>query len=874
MSKMKSKLKDYAMLRLAPVSFNSLKSVMDIQHRRTLELYFELNENIERIKSVICDDLYALISEVQNNSAVLLSLKRDIFNEKNLDKYELDVLEVELKNKIQKYLEYINKKHILLKDMERYFDEKNKTYNNIKEILTNPLIVNGMVSSSTNLTENLRKYILHPNPHDNKKLRKSEISFYKFISRAITKTSPFSTLTLVTLLEINNKKTSLIINKPKAVNNMNINYSVILFFIEKLKSTKLNRYFLLEVNPSFISNGQKAIYIKNTLEKLIEGVILQYRDSIITIKNNNTLDTIVKFIREKQITVNDLSDFLTSNGYPPEIANEFIIKLYKQNIINIYLPIAEQETDILGKLIAYFSKFSESEVVNIVNTFRSIKNKISLLNNLEIESFTKKSEIHNCVKNSLKKLFLQYEINFDYKNILYEDAALITDGSNLNINNGEIKSLQESLNIIHKISWAFDQRLLTRFSMREFYISKLGKNTEINVLDFFQMYLNDMTKFNALKVNASYLENLSNNPFNLPEIKKAEEIRNYFDNYINSIYDDSATEVELDFEKMFNLSLESEKLLNVEKDSRGFFLQIFKSKKPEQQLMGVLNGIVDGCGHYYSRFLNLEESSIEMLYQKVKNDLKKDNYTELVSVFGFNANLHPDLCKYEIEYGNVKGRKEDTNKLKIKDLFIKYDSIQKRLVLFDNVKNVEVKLLNFGFLVDNLKPLFYNFLLTFNQSSPLGLPIFSESEDFNKIKDLKYYPRVKLGELILKRRTWKINKNYIPRKRNGLSFFEYQMELMDFFEVNNLPQTFFIRIICEYKDVDDYLKRKDLKKPQYVDITNSISIKLFSKILENCELGLEITEMLPSEDDLIIFDGNENSYVSEILIEHDITFSQ
>ncbi|MET7640230.1 lantibiotic dehydratase [Streptomyces sp. NPDC005438] len=308
---------------------------------------------------------------------------------------------------------------------------------------------------------------------------------------------------------------------------------------------------------------------------------------------------------------------------------------------------------------------------------------------------------------------------------------------------------------------------------------------------------------------------------------------------------------------------------------------------PEGRLL-VVNGGSIGFGRALSRFLPAyaaigDQGFGDLVTADIaRDDLKSAPLTDLSAVLGINANVHPPLlgshlrypCAAPQEWGGDLG-------ISLEECWVEVDESSGRLLLRHGKDGPLLRLVMLNFLLNELAPRFYQFLNFFCSG---GLANFAWWDRVDQrrgaVGKVRCYPRVRSGNVILARRTWKIPTNQLPdvADLSGVALFE---EVRRWRESTGLPERVFYRgftlpdplVPMSREEQNSWTRTlarfptSAERKPTFLDFTSITSVRAWQRALRRYEGDMTFTECLPtpSEDDGV--EGHGERFTEEFIIE-------
>ncbi len=194
--------------RVSPVPISSLKKLkMD----RTIDFINNIEDKelqFEQLTNKLNEILFNLVNQVKSNEErrVILNLRRDIFNKRNISSKYINIDDQSIVMKINKWIKLKRDISELKMEAQKIFDKEILEKRNELQNMANFYPLRRITAlSSQSLHKKWEKYLNIPVSEQNKKVRKTERSISLYLTRMIAKTSPFSSLTLVGYGNISNE---------------------------------------------------------------------------------------------------------------------------------------------------------------------------------------------------------------------------------------------------------------------------------------------------------------------------------------------------------------------------------------------------------------------------------------------------------------------------------------------------------------------------------------------------------------------------------------------------------------------------------------------------------------------------------------------
>ncbi len=776
-------------------------------------------------------------------------------------------------NIIEKIHMWLNQKEevrILEKKVQQVFEE---------EIIEKRVILQEMANfnslkrttflSSQSLHEKWNKYLNTPVTQQNKKTRKIERSILLYLTRMIAKTSPFSSLTLIGHAKISQDTSEWNLDGLSWKSDININNMVSIYLWELITNSPLSIYLPLETSPYLrvIDGNPKKIEFIKIDRRRATSKFLSQTEQRVKIPYNEQVYSLYKYLKlNKGISIKKLVGNLSENN-DKEKTKQFIQMLLNIKLINFETPYNEQDTNYLEKIRKLLSD------INHQNLESNEVYKQLCLCITELQSLISKSTNYN-----LETIFTNIQLQFEKLTKLFDDIVQTTEKiepmiyedcyikQELNIPKSTLDVFSEDIQYLQPLYVLFDPQIPFKIFIIQKFKELYRKDESVNILHFQQTIQGIITK-SGDDILSYIIEEISDSVV----YKDWLRIRKEFFSQINSYISQRKEEVLIDKDFLYSLSKEIPKeIKSMQPKSWSYFIQ------PLNDGEFVINKISDGNGKFMSRFMQgLLQHVGPDIAKNTKEFIKKSNIenniiAELNGVFGFNANVHPYITDYEIDYPGVKSEKN--NKIGLDDIFVRISNEDNGIELYSKSYNKKIDILYLQFLNLKLVPPLFRFLLYFSQ---LCNPDISINESYFNIsnssnKGIVHFPRIKVGKITLKRRQWWINKNYFfeenTQENDHLKKFRM---LRQWLHKNSIPNQFYLKanLSLQLSNQNETTHYQDgMRKPQYIDTDSFHLCQVFFNQINIMEKGFIIEEALPNVDQVQL-NVNGQRHMVELLLE-------
>jgi hypothetical protein len=316
-----------------------------------------------------------------------------------------------------------------------------------------------------------------------------------------------------------------------------------------------------------------------------------------------------------------------------------------------------------------------------------------------------------------------------------------------------------------------------------------------------------------------------------------------------------------------------------------------------------------GHGHFFSRWLHMLPQEMYQAVCESNSDVSGVLLAEISSDGYFNANLHPPLVKAEIEYpcteGGVTGERISPTMLSVGIDPVDPHALQ----LTDTQSGKRVAPLDLGFLALSRRPPLYQVLNAFGPpasfaglqlrrmlgvtngvSAEGSVPSVANAEPpADATPTVWYRPRIRIGSIVIARRSWTIARRDLPTKAERESDCAFFMRVNRWAVGNRLPAQGFMHFEgdepaskeepAEHEREADGSEdsepqeagersrsRGNDRKPQFMDFQSPSLVNLFGALIRRSSgAWLVIEERYPGPAELPIVDGK--AYAIELVLQ-------
>lgn len=835
-------------IRTSSISIEDFKLYQRKQKQlHNLNHFNELSrEAFEKLTNEISIKLYNEIKSTNNikMKRKLLQLKRDVFNSKNI-KFRSNEIRPEIKTLLDIYVQHLNllsKQEIKLK--EKYDEILNLSKLNVLKLTSTNEFKKGLAISSKDLYIESEKNV---SVLKTKKYNQLVNGLNKYLTRVISKTSPFSTFTSIGYLSNSNLKSGNQQTKNSSFYNYKV-YDTIFKCLICINFTRNQLY--LELNPTIKVNEKYKYYHQNNGNEVFQE--MEFNDFVDFIYNNLS-NSKLKFIQLKDILIKEFK--IKSSKL-----DSYLINLYSLGFINFKLE------NKFNNSICIEEKFIAC--AKIINFDKELRDFFQL--RIEIEKRITHSDkfklletIYNSFNNIIKKLLLLSNFNYYYEKnsyiVYYNDVNLqlikrplftldilkfneiIIENTRkdcfINLPNIEFNNTFLKLANLYDKLWGYlDYESFNYTSMEVFFKKQFSTSKSVSLLDFYEKYCKEGFKFI-----------IDNN-------------KDYDSKIISSIFKkiESSDETVLNF-----ITRNIKTTVNIESYSVSANIQ-FQRIEPlseKSKCLFFIESIYTGYGRIFNRYYRLFEK--DFIEEINRNNKELSTSSEIILNLADNLvntyNVYEDVLDFYLsESGENMYHKAKF--FGIENLNIRFNKRINRLVVYNKKTRKNVRLIDLSLYTHNKRNNLFKMLLNFSGIKPLHSRIHLASYLGKNIKKSTPYgtiviiPKIIIDEVIvIQRKSWQISNLNLPR--NIEKSYKYYFEIKKWQLELGIPNEVF-------------LKSKEPRiKPQYINFESVLLFEVFVDWFLKNNTPLIIEEMNPDTAGMSLINGKKMA--TEITLQWD-----
>lgn len=775
---------------------------------------------LQLARAQVLTSLYAAIHRERDPAQrkILIQLRRDIHDNRDLERYRARSLPSGIESAIKDLLkrqEQLQKTKEIFRQL--FTGDLRATVHKLLEISNTPFLMNGLLFASTDLLDQVQKFLPGLLPY-NKKIRRVGLSVLRYLTRSVTKTTPFSSFNSLFFLEKGERGFTPLTQEIKGSHLQITN--LYFYYLKKLllQQDAFRDQLPIRVNPTVrmkpTSENNFHFFVNHnnheTFKRLAVSPVLSHIDDLV---RRNNLSFKELFDHVKTVTDEDKA-----------LVEKYLEQLIHEGFLQLTYPVSSDGKIWMEKLARFITQYD----LDRQPIFKQLSELLSYLS-VCVADLEANEEIHQrkrLMREAHRKIvsFFRvwdpdgaFPIKVKPQDLFYEDT---TDNTERILSFDHLLKLKPAL---RKCFSSF-QELSPKQKVRNVLAGRLADHSihRISLLDLYESYFLPATWDHLFEVSDL-----------APFTRVFQEIsRRVADGNLPT--DDSV-----------DLHPWLPEFSDRQNNDGPFGLHLQPADANWEKV--VINQITNAHGANISRFLQvLPKTYSDQLRRYIHRRFPGMLVADTKDASVHNINNYPNLADYLIDCAGRSDQPPSCRCLPLNDIWA-YPDAKQGLVLKDK-KDRKIRIINFSMENKNRCSSLVRFLDVFDPTDPGGYRIFlTEINRFFRSKLTRdkpvVIPRLTYGEQItLQRKTWLVSKEQLTAVLpENTSPAEAYLELQRWRRLHRIPEEGFIKISpCASKT-----PAHDHHKPQYIDFTSSVFLLLLRQLLRKAGPIIEITEMWP-----------------------------
>jgi hypothetical protein len=819
--------------------------VGQLQFRRTAALLQELLHRERALRcdgEALCDGLYTAIGRLEHGRTKgrLVGLRRSIHACRRPSPSELEeevwaAMSPAVSAATRSWLHAIAVHDRLRKAVEEAFDAecdaKDKTF---QSALMDEAFLHGLLVACPELASAVREHeagIVDRRPWQSSS--KQGIRGVKYLSRATTKTSPFSTFTLVGTgcWKTTEDSSAFRLGETNYRTRLELSGWILDTITRKLAHQECSApHVLVSANPSLL-------WAEDSIQFIGAGP----GEPLLELKLTSAIREAIRLAEPGEITLEQVKSRLCQRSEPSRRAllSDLIDRLIEIGVLQIAIPIRD---DPLQDLIRWLRKTEQAPAKHVASQLALINSALDL--GSETCNFTVRTRTHALISRRLSSITAQLGISLDsvqQRRALHEDGLLEEPAAEFNP--AVWAQPLRDMNTIRKLLGAFDPHLLLRLSMTRLFIGRFGACAEVPFLQFYAAVRN------RLSVSATSEET----------DREVSDFVSGIDRLRRRLMDEAADKANGGISG--HVQVDPSVLDEMWRERPSYVPELRSAEFYVQPLMGeadfrlVLNNVMLGHGRAIARLSQLQESA--GIVPAIVSRSKRDYYTrslpfvEASGTFGSSLNQRIRIAEHQLDYPFSANAASDSATVPLSNLTVRHDG-SPTLKLFSRELGGEVRPLYLGLVAEGLLPpalrclilLFGETVGLFHVRQRLFHP-----RRLDEVSDrVTASPRISIGRVTMERASWVVRTSGVPISEKRERPTAHLLDLTRWLDNNGIPRQCFVRALDPPRPNAIPNPLATEHKPLWVDFENWALILAFHRMIRKKELTI-FEESLPDPSD-------------------------
>ena len=718
--------------------------------------------------------------------------------------------------------------------------------------------------ASSDLSYELKQYIDAPPGASIRRIRRIERSLIRYYTRCVFKLTPFSAFIRTGLAYLDEDVGPPRKKAPRRLKAIaKLNKSLIGQLCGCIAShPELGPRLPLAITGSLTPIDGSALLLKRQDSPDATPVRIRApREAILTIPAGPGVDWITAFLRshDGNVTSDDLTAALAQATGNQVRGNEYVQKLVELGVLVKKVPVPIDGSPGLASLAAYLEQDGSPAAAVVRESLLRLESLAGVLGSSTVAERPRiLSEMTTLASAAFAPLWKGASPNWE-RQMVYEDC-IESDVSGQTVPRSfgpVLTDLKEFLNCCGAL---LDNNLFYRTSMDHLLRRDFGGGP-VPLMRFVQRWMQSLASQWDQPRDPLSEEEL--NPMALPVLSQLLQLRAEIAESIAGGSENADVDLQvISKQRCWRKRFQQLRLATGGPEICVFSCYCQPVSLPDGGAAAVLNTLAPGPARILVHYLtNLEDPSTRSdIVQKLRTWLDhmapSAELSQLSADFDFNANLAPRVTDRVINYADditlPSGWKIDFG-----ELTVGLDS-GNRMRLFAGGHVRPVLPLDLGMMAASLQPALYRMLVCLGGTPDIHVRPFEPSawfpDDVEKTA-IRRGGRLQFGRCILRRRSWGIRKELLPRRAPNDSQFQHLLRVLQWQRELGLPDEVFMRSTSLTQWFDESKDKHDRqfwnrRKPQYMNFRNPFLADVLDKSIEESSTRLWIEEMLPGRDDL------------------------
>lgn len=705
-----------------------------------------------------------------------------------------------------------------------------------------------------------------------KRLRKVERSLLSYVARTACKTSPFSTMTGVAAAVLDAAADPLRHVPGPASSHARINVTVIARLVEAVLVDLGRRADLpVTLSPGWRSDGDRLRYVRHWTTTGDDEASVSFdsiRDGLYFLRRSGTLDALTAFLNDRgQASAREVVTWLHERtGAETSQCEQYLTILLDLGMLALpgFRTLVHEPEPLRG-----FQRALEDVGARWADELAGdLDGPIALVQEFPTADLGRRREVLAALRETLLELVdsLGGERSLP-RTILYEDVRL-GDGLVPVAARPWRDAFGADLEAVERLLPAFDVSFPHRLVLLGFFVARFGRGGRADDLlrvveDFHEDLYDQYSSYTADRRAWEGEEYVPEEDWlGRPELAVVDDARQRLSAHVREATASDAPEVVLDPAVVDGLGAALDAVTAGGPRPLGHFAQVVG----DDGLL-VLNQSFGGPSFPFSRFTHAFDDLDEPLSRTLRAAAAAHLPDDVVfaEVTGgpatSNLNLHSRLTDHVIVCPGESSDAPADEQLPLDDLYLEHDAERDRLVLRSRRLGRQVVPVYNGYLVPMALPKIARTLLLLSPTLMVRFDVWGGVPKRVGAEGVSTRPRVRVGSVVLSRRTWAAAAADLPLRTPGQSDADWFLGWHGWRRRHGVPLQTFVTVYPVERT------GAAAPKPQYLDLASVLSLQAFEAMVTDPADKAVVAEMLPGPDGLTLRDADGRAHVAEVALE-------
>lgn len=866
-------------VRVAGVPARALESIrIPRAYAAAVELV-ELHRRLTEQSAAIADDLYAVIGDESRVGwkPHLVGLRRSVYRIRAPRPHEWNpeiasVLGESLARRIAEWLELLRKADRLRTDLPGVLDDEwEAAHAALRAAASADGFRRALCLASHSLFGETEKWLAD---EGRRPQRKSVVRLARYLGRAATKTSPYSTFTAIG--EAGWCEDEAVVRftatRPAVASVVEMNGMLVQRLIRALcERPRVAHLLRPRINPSATVDDGSIRFLGH-----------QPKEPIVRLPLTPAVRECIRVLDGGHVaTMGELVDALASSG-ERDAAARFVDKLVASGLVERQMPVDDLAVDPLGGLSDWLVATGHDSSDHVLAAVNRVRKEVA--SPAAISDITGHRQHRRALAEAIGDLaaaagFPDSTVAGQEKDLFNENAVYPTIVASASISRW--RPALTDLDVVRRMMAVLDPTLPLRVAVGTFCAERFGAGSRVPLITVHAAIAEEFSRGDRSKWSAAVSEmagflgvvpvaiaRLAESPLDaLREVERAQTA-------IRALMaGDRAGEpvVRANPDDVDRLLADLPAWMTAP-SSMGTYVQVVPDG---DGLRLVVNAAHGGHGRGRSRARHLIARAMGEPEAFPLDDVDGVTLAELSGMFAFSPNVRPPSVRYEIDYPFTTSFRPSNHRIPLADLVVAHDDATGMVRLCSQHGNSRIVPLHIGMMADGLlSPAARLLTQAFGQTYYLhpSQPLLVTPEMFTDVDDIIVQERMEIGKVILQRARWVVPIAHVPVRDKGETDADYLIRLVTWLRATGIPDRCFVRM---WADADDltveggpatkWLTDKS-RKPVYVDFANLFLVMSFERMLNRPGAVVVFEEAVPDPAEAIGPDPDDPK-VTEFLVE-------